>query len=342
MVPVMYKAVCDGGQWVSREVIPYGPLCFDPAAKVLHYGEEIFEGLKAYRTEGKRPSLFRPQMNAARLSESAKRLSMPEIPQELFMEGVTAVSAYAEPFIPTAPGTSLYIRPFMIGVDASLLLDPSRRFEFYVIASPSVAYHAGNMKVVVERQDCRAALGGTGHVKVGGNYAAAQASAKRVRERGFDQSLWLDPGQRKNVEELSGMNVFAVIDGELHTPSLSGSILPGVTRDSIITLAKRLGYVLHERAIAIDDLLEDMKSGRCSEFFACGTAAVITPISEICDPLGDTIVMPEQRPVAAALRQQLTDIQEGRAEDVFGWNYPVPPSAELERQHISHDSSTDS
>lgn len=324
MVPLLYKAVCQDGEWLSRKMLPYQPLMLDPAAKVLHYGQEVFEGLKAYTGTGESPTLFRPKKNAKRINLSARRLSMPEIPEDIFMEGVCLTTALARPFIPDGPGQSLYIRPFMLGVDPSLLLDASRRYEFYVIASPSQAYHVGSMKLLVERNDCRASLGGTGHVKVGGNYAAALSSAERVKNARYDQTLWLDPEHRTFVEELSGMNVFAVIDNELHTPRLSGSILPGVVRDSVIELARHLGHVVHERRIEISELLDAMVTGRCTEFFACGTAAVITPVSKIHDPELGTINMSSSFPVAQIIRETLMEIQEGRAEDVFGWNYAVP------------------
>ncbi len=296
----------------------------DPAAKVLHYSQEIFEGLKAYARSDGNPCLFRPQDNARRLNLSAERMCMPEIPLAIFMEGVERLTALAQPYIPVSSGGALYLRPFMIGVDAALMMGASRRHEFYVIASPSMAYHEGRMRVMVERQACRAALGGTGAVKVGGNYAAALHSSERAKRLDFDQTLWLDPEHRRYIEELSGMNLFALIDGELHTPALSGSILPGITRDSLICLARQFGYTVRERRLAIEELLAAVADGRCTEFFACGTAAVVTPISVLGHPDGERLALPEAAPVAERLRGALVDIQEGRRQDQFAWVHPLP------------------
>lgn len=327
LLPVMYKAVCINGEWVSRTILPYQPIQLDPAAKVLHYAQEIFEGMKAYNVAGNGPSLFRPMMNAERFNQSATRMCMPEVPIEIFMEGVSTITALAESHIPSRSGQSLYLRPFMIGVDPTLMLGPSAKNEFYVIASPSEIYHQGSMKVMIEWLDSRASVGGTGHVKVGGNYAAALASSRRAVDQGYDQTLWLDPTEHCFIEELSGMNVFAVIDGEIHTPLLSGSILPGITRDSIISLAKNMGYSVHERQIDIRELLALIECKKCSELFACGTAAVITPISELGQSSGERVTLTDKPIVADKLCKALVDIQEGRGEDALGWNFPIPETA---------------
>lgn len=319
MAPVMFRAVCQDGCWSSGELVPYAPLALDPAAKVLHYAQSCFEGMKAYRAADGGLALFRPERNAARMAHSAERLCMPPVPEKLFMDGVRTVAAYCANLVPVNSGESLYLRPFLIGTQADLSVSASTSYEYYVIASPSEAYHAGNMRLWVEREDSRAAVGGTGDSKVGGNYAASLLSIARLKKRGYDQSLWLNPGNRQTVDELSGMNFFAVMDGELHTPALNGSILEGVTRESLITLARDLGYTVHERGIDIDDLLELVRSGTCEEAFACGTAAIISPISVLGD--GDETYTLSQAPgpVAERLRAALLDIQEGRAEDKFGW-----------------------
>jgi branched-chain amino acid aminotransferase len=323
MAPVMYRARFREGVWQSSELLPYGPISIDPAAKVLHYSQEIFEGLKAYRYSNGTVALFRPLENWCRFNRSAERMCMPAIPEAIFMEGVSAVSALMADHIPTSPGQSLYLRPFMIGVDADLGLAASVNNDFYIIASPSEAYQQGSFKVVIERRDCRAAQGGTGCVKVGGNYAAALAAGRRVHSAGYDQSLWLDPSEHRYIEELSGMNVFALINGVLHTPELSGSILPGITRDSVMNLAKQVGLTVVERRIDIDDLLATIESGDCTEVFACGTAAVITPVSVLADANGTRYELGDQNPIASQLHTLLTGIQEGRHDDVFGWNWPI-------------------
>ncbi|MGL6162531.1 branched-chain amino acid aminotransferase [Microbulbifer sp.] len=323
MAPVMFRARCQDGCWSTGELVPYGPLALDPAAKVLHYAQSCFEGMKAYRTRDGGVSLFRPERNAARMAHSAERLCMPPVPETLFMDGVRTVTAYCANLVPASSGESLYLRPFLLGTQPDLSVSASASYEFYVIASPSEVYHAGNMRLWMEREDSRAAVGGTGDSKVGGNYAASLLSIARLKERGYDQSLWLNPGNRRTVDELSGMNFFAVIDGELHTPALNGSILEGVTRDSLITLARELGYTVHERDIDIDELLARVRDGSCSEAFACGTAAIVSPISVLGDDSGESPLSSAPGSVAACLRETLLDIQEGRAEDRFGWMRPV-------------------
>lgn len=319
MAPVMFRAVCQDGCWSSGELVPYAPLSLDPAAKVLHYAQSCFEGMKAYRAADGGIALFRPERNAARMAHSAERLCMPPVPENLFMDGVRTVTAYCANLVPANSGESLYLRPFLLGTQADLSVSASTSYEYYVIASPSEAYHAGNMRLWVEREDSRAAVGGTGDSKVGGNYAASLLSIARLKKRGYDQSLWLNPGNRQTVDELSGMNFFAVMEGELHTPALNGSILEGVTRESLITLARDLGYTVHERAIDIDDLLALVRSGTCEEAFACGTAAIISPISVLGDGEATYTLSQAPGPVAERLRSALLDIQEGRTEDKFDW-----------------------
>ncbi|MEW5248830.1 branched-chain amino acid aminotransferase [Microbulbifer discodermiae] len=319
MAPVMFRATCQDGVWSSGELRPYAPLALDPAAKVLHYAQSCFEGLKAYRVRGNEVCLFRPERNADRLAHSAERLCMPAVPVSLFMEGVRTVAAYCANLIPASSGESLYLRPILLGTQPDLSVSASNAFEFLVIASPSEAYHTGNMRLWVERQDARAAPGGTGDAKVGGNYAASLRSTAQLKQRGFDQSLWLNPADHRSIDELSGMNFFAVMEGELHTPALNGSILPGVTRDSLIAIARHHGLVVHERVMDIDDLLALVQSGTCSEAFACGTAAIVSPISVLGDGEASYQLHQVPGPVSEMLRGALLDIQEGRAEDRFGW-----------------------
>ena len=319
LAPVMYRADFRDGAWDAGGLVPYAPIAVDPAATVLQYAQQAFEGLKAYRVGQPEPMLFRPELNYFRLLQSCRRMCMPAVPPEIFARALSEVTVAVADFIPGVSGQSLYLRPFLMGTGPCLAVKSSDAFTFLLIASPSDTYFSKPIRVMVEREHCRAAVGGTGADKVGGNYAASLQATTRCIELGFDQPLWLDPKERRCVEELSGMNLVAVIDGELHTPRLSGSILPGVTRDSLLQLARHEGMTVTERDIPIDDLLADVAAGRCSEFFACGTAAIVCPIAAIGERDGSLTQLPQTGQVAARLRSAILDIQEGRAADPFGW-----------------------
>ena len=319
LAPVMYRADFVDGHWLDGALQPYAPIPIDPAATILHYAQQAFEGLKAYRVDQPEAALFRPEMNYRRLVSSSRRLCMPAVPPDLFAEALSALTTTLAPFIPGGSGQSLYLRPFIMGTAPGLAVKSSDAFTFLLIASPSNAYFSKPIRVMVERENCRAAVGGTGADKTGGNYAASLLATTNCIERGFDQPLWLDPAQRRHVEELSGMNLVAVIDGALHTPRLNGSILPGVTRDSLLRLAPRLGFEVVERDLPIDELLEDIRAGRCTEFFACGTAAIVCPISVVGEADSSVTELPEIGRIAGRLRAAILDVQEGRAGDPFGW-----------------------
>ncbi len=325
-MPAMYTAVFRDGRWQSGHLGPYRALEIDPASRVLHYGVEAFEGLKAYRRSQKRPHLFRPERNWERLNRSLARLTAPALPREVFFEGVGALAGIVAPFIPGAPGESLYLRPLVIDTDSSLgIASPSKRYLFVVLASPAGAYQAAPMRVLIERRLARAMPGGTGAVKIGGNYAAALLSNARAAERNLSTSLWLDAGTHSFVEELSGMNIFFVIDGALHTPALTDTILPGVTRESIVQLAGDMGLEVFERQIALDDVLQDIRQGSASEAFACGTAVTVLGIERFVEDDGAAYDLAGgPGPVASRLKTALLDIQEGRAPDPYGWTYEVP------------------
>ena len=321
--PVMYRADFANGEWQQGQLLPYGPIEIDPAAKVLHYAQEVFEGQKAYCVSSERAQFFRPLENMKRLNRSCERMEMQTVSERVFMEGISTVTAYSEKLIPRCSGESLYLRPFLFGTQSNLGMGVSDTFVFMVIASPSAIYHSGNMRVLIERDACRAARGGTGAAKTGGNYAAALQSARRTQAKGFDQSLWLDPANMRDIEELSGMNFFALIGNELHTPRITGSFLSGITRDSIITLAKSQGVTVVERDMPINELLPQIRNGECVEAFACGTAAIVSPISVIADADGQEYQLAQVDQTAAELRSALLALQEGRAEDPFGWTQPI-------------------
>ncbi|HEY2037311.1 MAG TPA: branched-chain amino acid aminotransferase [Steroidobacteraceae bacterium] len=317
--PVMFEADWRDGGWQRGRLRPYGPIEIWPGSRALQYAELVFEGLKAYRVGQSRPNLFRPDANCRRMMRSAARLSMPTVPAELFFQGITAVTQACSEIMPTQSGRSLYLRPFLFGTESGYMLRNSRTFRFMVIANPVEAYALGAMKVVIERAEVRAAFGGIGEAKAAANYAASLRASNAAVASGRTVALWLDGNEHRYLQELSGMNIFAVLDGELHTPELDGAILPGVTRDSLLALARSLGYEAHERRIALDEVLEGIGSGRCSELFACGTAAIVSGIAMLADADGREYVLRQTDVVAKRLRESLLAIQERRAPDPFGW-----------------------
>lgn len=312
----------DGG-WQDRRVEAYGPLVLDPATAVLHYGQEIFEGLKAYRHADGSIWSFRPDANARRLQRSAKRLALPELPEQYFIEALRQLIAVDGDWVPSAPETSLYLRPFMFAKEAFLGVRPAHKVAFYVIASPAGAYFHGGVKPVsiwLSTQYSRAGKGGTGAAKTGGNYAASLVAQAEAAEHGCAQVLFLDSVEGKWLEELGGMNIVLVYkDGTLVTPQ-SDSILEGITRDSILQLADDRGHTVERRRVSIDEWREGAASGDIVEAFACGTAAVVTPIAMIKAAdfeIGSADA--EAGELTMSLRAELTDIQYGRRPDPHGW-----------------------
>jgi branched-chain amino acid aminotransferase len=310
--------------WYDAEVKPYGPLMLDPAAAVLHYAQEIFEGLKAFRHADGSIWTFRPEVNAARLQRSAARLALPQLPVDLFVESLRQLVAVDAAWVTAAPETSLYLRPFMIANEGFLGVRAAQQAAYHVIASPAGPYFTGGIAPIsiwLSTTHARAAKGGTGAAKCGGNYAASLLPLQEAIAQGCAQVLFLDPLESKYLEELGGMNVFLVRrDGTLLTPALTGSILAGVTRDSIIRLARDRGHRVEERAIAIEELRAGFVSGEIVEAFACGTAAVVTPIGEFKSPdftVGD-ISAPAGK-LTMDLRADLTNIQYGLESDRHGW-----------------------
>jgi branched-chain amino acid aminotransferase len=316
--PVMFSAEWRDEQWSEGRLLPYGPIEILPGARALHYAELVFEGLKAYRIGQPQPNLFRAEENFRRMERSARRLAMPCVPENLFFAGLESVVRACADFIPSQSGQALYLRPFLFGTESGYLLRNSTTFRFMVIANPVESYASGTPSIAIERRDVRAAVGGVGAAKAAANYAASLRGSTAAVAGGHAVALWLDAASHRYIQELSGMNFFAVIDGELHTPELDNAILAGVTRDSLIQLARHLGLAVHERQMDIDELLTQIGTGRCSETFACGTAAIIMPISALAD--SDHLYKPNHTNVLARrLRESLLAIQERRAPDPFGW-----------------------
>ncbi len=314
----------EGQGWHDPRIVPYGDLAFSPASMVFHYGQEMFEGLKAYRDDQGRARLFRPDMNAKRTNATNKRLCIPELPEEIFVEAVSELVRVDQDWIPSAPGTSLYIRPFIIATDDFLGVAPSKTYLFIIILSPSGAYYASGLAPVgiwIEDEYVRAVRGGIGFAKTGGNYAASLAAQVKAHDDGYSQVLWLDGVERKYIEEVGAMNIFFKIAGKIVTPMLSGSILPGITRNSVIEVCKHWGYEVEERKISVDELIAAQKDGTLEEVFGTGTAAVISPVGKLrykddVMTIGDGNI----GEVSQKLYDTITDIQWGKTEDPFGWS----------------------
>lgn len=317
--------------WGRGTLKPYSPIVLDPASSVLHYGQAIFEGFKAYKQPDGRIRTFRPEANARRFNASARRLAMPELPEELFVAAADLLIAQEREWVPSAVGESLYLRPFMIATEAALGVKPSTEYLFILIASPAGAYFPQGVKPVtvwISEDYVRASPGGTGFAKCAGNYAASLVAQKQAKGEGCDQVVWLDAVHRRYVEEMGGMNIFFVYqeNGEtvLVTPTLTGTLLPGITRVSLLAMAKQLGWRSEERRISIDDWHHDLMEGRMTEAFACGTAAVITPIGTVKSAHGTwSINKGETGPVSTALREALLHLQHGLAPDTMGWMHDV-------------------
>jgi branched-chain amino acid aminotransferase len=312
-----------GQGWHDARIQPYGPFSLDPACMVFHYGQEIFEGLKAYKWSDGRVALFRPEMNARRFNQSADRLCMPALPEELFLKGIEQLVALEREWLPTTAGTSLYIRPAMIAVEPMLGVKPSESYYFYVIMSPVGAYYAAGfspVSIMVEDRYVRAVPGGTGAAKTGGNYASSLKAGLAAKKKGFDQVLWLDGREQRYIDEVGAMNMFFVSGRKIVTAPLTGAILDGVTRDSVLKLAPTLGYEVEERLIDINDLMADIKAGRVSEAFGSGTAAVISPVGRLCYK-NETLQLSGGAvgEITQQLYDTLTGIQTGTVPDTFGW-----------------------
>jgi branched-chain amino acid aminotransferase len=332
MVTIRWTA---GTGWHDPAVVPYGPMTLDPSSMVLHYGQEIFEGLKAYRQPDGSIASFRPDANAARFAGSARRLAMAELPEDLFLASLSELLAVDSEWVPEAGGEdSLYLRPFMIATEVGLGVRPSSEYLYSVIASPAGPYFAGGVKpmdVWLETEYTRAALGGTGTAKCGGNYAASLLPQAVGAQHGCAQVAYLDAEERQWIDEMGSNNLFFVYGAgdqiEVVTPQLTGSILAGITRDSLLVLAKELGCEVTERRISWDEWRDDAADGRITEVFGCGTAAVVTPIGRVRHHGGEVVIGDGQPgPVGLRLRTMLTDIQRGKAPDTHSWMRTLVPA----------------
>jgi branched-chain amino acid aminotransferase len=316
-----------GKGWHDARIVPYGPLSLDPAASCLHYGQLIFEGMKAYKHKDGRVVMFRPGMNMKRMNDSCDRMCIAPIDEKGTLEAISELVKIDSAWIPDAPGTSLYVRPFIFASEAFLGVHPSKSFTFATILSPVGAYFKDGLspvRIYVEDKYVRAVRGGTGYSKCAGNYAGSLKSQEEAEAKGYSQVLWLDGVERKYIEEVGGMNIFFVIDGEVVTPELNGSILPGITRNSIIEVVKSWKMPMKERKISIQELSEAHKAGHAQEAFCAGTAAVVSPIGEL--KWKDTVMRFNDGKIGSItqkLYNEITGIQTGAVPDRFGWLHTV-------------------
>lgn len=316
-----------GKQWYNPRIVPYQPIVLEPSAMVFHYGQEMFEGLKAYKTEDGRTLLFRPDKNIERANNTNRRICIPTIPEEDFLQAIKTIVKVDEAWIPSKEGTSLYIRPFIIATDPFLGVRSSDTYLFMIILSPVGAYYPEGLnpvKIWIEDEYVRAVRGGIGEAKTGGNYVASLASQAKAHNEGYSQVLWLDGVERKYIEEVGAMNIFFKINGVIVTPVLNGSILPGVTRNSVIELCKSWNIRVEERKISVDELLEAATNGSLEEVFGSGTAAVISPVGHL--RFGDKVIQIKDGGIgelSQKLYDTITGIQLGKIEDKFNWTVEV-------------------
>ena len=322
-----HMLICDfeDGAWQEPSIVPYGDITMSPATTFIHYGQSLFEGIKAYRRKNGEVAIFRPRDNWARFNVSARRMAMAEVPEELFMEGMRKLIEIDKDWVPDSEGSSLYIRPFMFGTDAFIGVKPADTFRFMIITSPAGAYYSKPTRIYVQNKFVRAFPGGIGFTKAAGNYGACMLPMLETKKLGYDQILWTDGYTHKNVQEIGTMNVFFVFGNTVVTPDLSeGTILAGVTRDSVIRLLREKGMTVEERAISIEEIETNYRNGQLKEAFGAGTAAVIAPISELFYN-GETLMLPpvETWDVSNFIKKELADIRYGNIPDTHSWMYKV-------------------
>lgn len=313
------------GKWVDPRIEPFGRFSIHPAAMALHYGQAIFEGMKASKSFDGKPLFFRPEMHAKRLNNSARRMCMPDVPEDLFLEALHLLVGLDSDWIPPQEGSALYIRPYMFANDEFIGVKPSDNYRFIIFTGPVGPYYPKPVSLIAEQEYVRCAVeGGTGEAKVAGNYAASLLPARKANEKGYDQVMWLDANEFKYVQEVGTMNIFFVIGGTVVTPSLNGGILPGITRDSILAIFREKGYKVEERNISIDELMEAHEAGKLEEAFGTGTAAVVAHVSKIA--IGDKVMaLPpvEQRKLGEMAKKEINGMRAGKIKDTHGWIVPV-------------------
>ena len=321
----MFVADYREGQWENPRVEPFGNFSVHPAAMALHYGQAIFEGMKASKSLDGKALFFRPELHAKRINDSASRMCMPHLPEDLFLEALHILVDLDKDWIPPIEGSALYIRPYMFATDEFIGVKPSKTYRFVIFTGPVGPYYPKPVSLFAEEEFARAAIkGGTGEAKAAGNYGASLLPAQRAIERGYDQVMWLDSQEFKYIQEVGTMNIFFVIDGKVITPALDGGILPGITRDSIMTILKEKGYVVEDRLISVDELAEAYKAGKLEEAFGSGTAAVIAHVSKIAyRDLVMELPPVEQRKVGEQAKQEINALRAGKIEDKRNWIVPV-------------------
>lgn len=322
----MFIADYADGDWRNCRIVPFGDFSVHPALSALHYGQAIFEGMKAEKDVDGNPIIFRPTKNAARFNISADRMAMPEVPEELFLNAIDKLVSIDQSWIPNAPHSSLYIRPYMFAAEKFVGIKPAEHFQFVIFTSPVGAYYSRPVKVFIHDKYVRAFPGGVGYAKCAGNYGAVMMPTREVQKMGYDQILWLDGIHHRYLQEIGTMNVFVVIDGVIITPALDqGTILDGVTRDSIVRLAENEGYLLQERDISIEEVINAFHEGKLEDMFGTGTAAVVSHIGEFHYKGENYELIPaEAREISNKLKKRLIDIKSGKAEDIYGWLHTVP------------------
>jgi branched-chain amino acid aminotransferase len=320
----MFVADYADGEWKNFQIVPYGDITMSPAISALHYGQAFFEGIKAYKHDDGKVAVFRPDKNAERANKSAERLCMPEIPEDLFVQSIAALVDLDRDWVPTKAGYSLYIRPFMFATDPYLGVVPSKTYKFIVLTSPVGPYFTKPLRIKIETYYTRASEGGFGFAKAAGNYAGAMLPTRKAVEEGFDQMIWTDAKEHLYAEEMGAANVMFVLDGKLVTPSTRDTVLNGVTRDTVLTLARDWGMEVEERRVSIAEIIEGLKSGKLTDAFGAGTAATIAPVGSIVFE-GDEYHLsePTTREFSNKVLKTLNDLRYGRVEDTHGWNYEV-------------------
>lgn len=320
----MFTAEYEGGQWTKFQIVPFGNLEISPSMLALHYGQSVFEGMKAFRMCDGRISIFRPDRHLARFNRSLDRMCMPQIPKDLFFSAITELLSIDHEWVPSAPGTSLYLRPFCFASESRLKIKISDQYKFIVLASPAGKYFGNPFRLKVETEYTRTAEGGTGYAKCAGNYGSSFYPVKKAIEEGFDQVLWTDAKEHRYIDEAGMMNIMFMVDGKIITPSLNTAILEGITRDSVLTIARDQGIVVEERRIAVDELESYLREGRVSEAFGTGTAAVVAPVQMIRIGENDfNIPAPTEDSFHSKAYIILNDIRTGLAPDIHGWNFII-------------------